>query len=262
MSIGHHNTTSGASVNINMHKLHSLNGFAKKILNLLLSFSNNYFEVFPSRETIAIKVGCTTHHVDKILTKLEDIGVIEVINRGYKVTNSYKISDIFFLPEIREQLAKFFSSLTTWGMNSLMRAAALFRKNESLLNGILFNYIKLPVYQREWSAMDDISLINQSRKEKELESEENHTVNPSLSTKVDESAKFSLVENVYCESGAGFNSNIWFKDSAEQYFFLANRYKADLQIAETKKAIAEIDKWPKRYVPSAAELDRLRGSKN
>jgi DNA-binding transcriptional regulator YhcF (GntR family) len=236
ISIEHHNIISSSSVNINVHEIHCLKGFYKKTLDLLLSFSNNYFEIFPSRETIALKVGCTPHHIDKILTRLENIGVIEIINRGYRVTNSYKISDIFFLPEIREQLAKFFSSLTTWGMSSLMRAAALYRKSESLLNGILFNNLKLPVYQREWSAMDDISLVNQSRKEMSLESEEKITVKPSLSTKVNENAKFSLVDTIYCESGAGLNSNIYFPDHEK---IESDRERREVKNQEYLKQLAE-----------------------
>jgi hypothetical protein len=163
ISIEHHNSTSSAAVNIKVHDICTLKGFYREILDVLLSYANNYTEIFPSREKIAYQVGCSLHHVDKVISKLIDLGAIKKINRGYLNTNKYIIADIFYFAEIREQLAKFYSSFKVWGMASLMRATALFRKNESLLNGILFIRFKLLTFEREWSCHDDIDLINKNK---------------------------------------------------------------------------------------------------
>lgn len=147
-----YNSTNSASVNENpalitlkLDAVFNLKQLSLKLFKLLVELSNVYIEVCPSREWLAFQLRCTVHHVDKLIKYLISIGAIIKIKRDYLVTNLYKLNDIFYIAEIREQMAEFIDGFAVWGMASLMRAKAIFRKNESLLSMYLnkFKYICL-----------------------------------------------------------------------------------------------------------------------
>jgi hypothetical protein len=141
---------------------------AIEVFDLIVSYSNNYMDVYPSRKTIALQVRCDISYVDKVIAKLVEIGAIIKINRGKgkHITNLYRINPIFYIAEIRDQLRYLIRNFCKWGMASLMRAKEVLSKKESLLI-CTYNYINAFSKKiREWSSKDDIEFLQQREKER------------------------------------------------------------------------------------------------
>src|SRR5205085_793102 len=73
---------------------------------LLVSYTVNYKEVWPSQEYLCKKLNISRTYLQNLLRRAEDLGFICTRFRQWR-TNKYKVSSWFFKPQIREQLAKF-----------------------------------------------------------------------------------------------------------------------------------------------------------
>ena len=115
ISIEHHNSTSGASVNVKFTPC------ALEIGNILIWFQNNCPATFVSLEWLSEKTQYSARHIRRAINEeLAPAGIVSVkVRRKERKTNLFKVSELFFLPEIRVKFAHIFSNLRTLGMNVL-----------------------------------------------------------------------------------------------------------------------------------------------
>jgi predicted transcriptional regulator len=160
--------TAVSAVNLNIHDLFNSSRIIQAIFDLLSSMSNHYQEIYISHDGIASKIHCSRRQVIRAIKYLVNAGAISKKKNGFQESNNYFLNPIFYDPEMRAQLANFFKSFARWGMNSLMRAAATFKKNVTLLYMNIINNLNLPVYEREWGYEHDII---QAKKNKNTQQE-------------------------------------------------------------------------------------------
>jgi hypothetical protein len=105
--------------------------------DLLIWFQNNCPCIFPSVDYISLKTGYSPRHIRRVINgELVPMGFVQVIVRRYQRTsNLFKVSELFFLPEIRAKFKHIFKSLGVLGMNVLFN-------NVRLSNSKFREYIK------------------------------------------------------------------------------------------------------------------------
>lgn len=149
---------------VDIDAVENFKGCAAAVFNLLVSYANNNFNIYPTRQKIAIQTGYNKNHIDKVLSILEETGAIQKKNRGYKRSNMYILNPLFFNPEIRYQLGRLFSSFRRWGMASLFKAQSWIKKKCVPINMYLYINNSLSIEKDTWSAMDDLRILQQGER--------------------------------------------------------------------------------------------------
>ena len=265
---GLHHTTPLSPVKLNLQDLLDFKGISSKIFNFIVGYSNNYIDVYISNETIAEQIGCDKRHVIRVTNKLVEIGALIKVKRWdgkIQLTNLLKLNPIFYLAEIRDKLAAFFSNFKKWGMASLMRANKIFKKNVTLLNMYLFRKDSLSNNRREYSALDDIEFLSK-RENKVLIQENNpptsHNKPKRAINSLQEKNKtqYPLGDTVYCDSNVSINTNVLFPDHEKIAARAEKEAVLRRRMEESKKIIAKYDSMPTRFRPSSEQLARLKKS--
>lgn len=88
----------------------SLSKTARMVLNLLISWSSRYKNLWPSQSSIARIIGCTRQTVNEICQLLKEHNLITMISH-HRTSSSYKISQAFHNPFIRSHLMSFLPAL-------------------------------------------------------------------------------------------------------------------------------------------------------
>lgn len=84
----------------------------RRVWNEILKIANFSYEIHPSQTTISRGAGITRSYANRLLHEIsEESGLMEIVNRGYKVSCVYKITKWFFEIDIRSQLSEFFSAM-------------------------------------------------------------------------------------------------------------------------------------------------------
>lgn len=160
-----YNNKTPANIKPNLSEIYSLKGYYKKVFNVLVGLFNNFSQVYITEESLALKVGCTTRHVKRAIKFLKEIGAIIVRkNSGFNSSNNYFLNDIFYVPQIRVQLASLFSNFMVWGIASFKRLERTLKKNVPLY---ICNIFKKNINE-QWSALDDLEFIKNHKKDDQL----------------------------------------------------------------------------------------------
>jgi predicted transcriptional regulator len=189
------------------------------VFNYLIDKFNQYEKVYVSISTIAKETGYSPRHIIRALKELIKSGFISRNKNGYKESNDYFLNQIFYLPEIRDQLRHLITNFATWGMASLMRASSWFKKNVTLLD-CNYNYKNI---NEQWSALDDIEYLKNHKGE--LANQEQDVSAPNSEQLCNEITsqqvkKGKINKNQQFRPGQftpGFNSNYYFHRSDRDF---------------------------------------------
>ena len=188
------------------------------VFNYLINKFNQYEKVYVSISTIAKETGYSPRHIIRALKELIKSGFISRNKNGYKESNDYFLNQIFYLPEIRDQLRHLITNFATWGMASLMRASSWFKKNVTLLD-CNYNYKNI---NEQWSALDDIEYLKNHKGE--LVNQEQDVSAPNSEQLCNEIAMTSKKETIKKKQlfrpgqfTPGFNSNYYFNRSDREF---------------------------------------------
>ena len=97
----------------------------RKVMNLLIwaqirftSQSTNAidrrkydFAIFYGQKTIGSKIDCTREWANKLLARLEEMGLVSSYRRGRELTKFYRVAPILFAEKTLQQLSRVFTSL-------------------------------------------------------------------------------------------------------------------------------------------------------
>lgn len=75
----------------------------KMVYHSLLTFCfGEKLLCYPTQKTLAEYASCSEAQVKKVLKKLEQYGLIKIINKGCKKANNYKITDIYNYNQMKD----------------------------------------------------------------------------------------------------------------------------------------------------------------
>lgn len=83
----------------------------RKLLDTLLWHANHFREIWSSQSTFAKYADVSREWCNKLLHRLQELGLITIKNRGIKKTCLYRVAKWFGDPQIRFQLARFLPAL-------------------------------------------------------------------------------------------------------------------------------------------------------
>ena len=246
ISIEHHNSTSNGPVNtkssisgefIPFFLSENSKGDLYKICQGITWFVVKLGSKRIPRAALASFAGCHVDTVSSVNMRLEEAGIFS-ISRAIKKPNVYS-SEFLHVLSVVFGYVKYYSQSSA----------------SHILNLLDFN---LSYNYKESDSSTKVGVISPTREENKTISEKITksdtksptrsapvvrpsvsvlcTYKPSLSTKVNENAKFSLVETIYCESGAGLNSNLYFPDYEK---IESDRERREVENQEYLKQLAE-----------------------